>query len=247
MAQSNGLFTSEKVFVIPVTVIDDNASHTESSSNLDSATPKAPESTVLESVITPAQETVRTADSSLSTPVKTRRPALTLLFSKLSTLTTVIIATTALLLVGSKLAGFRAFTVMSGSMEPEYPVGSMIFVKPTNYKSLKIGDVISFVANSDKTIVTHRIVDIKIDPADSEVYRFRTQGDANASPDANLVHNKNVLGTPVLVIPGLGYLAYYLQQPPGLYIALCVGTLLLAWTFLPGPLEERRKTARNPL
>ncbi|MBQ6396241.1 hypothetical protein IJH89_01500, partial [Candidatus Saccharibacteria bacterium] len=76
---------------------------------------------------------------------------------------------------------------------------------------------------------------------DPETLRFRTQGDANASPDANLVHYKNVLGTPVLPLPYLGYVAYNIQRPPGIYIALIAGTLLLAWTFLPGTLEGRRK------
>ena len=130
---------------------------------------------------------------------------------------------------------------MSGSMEPDFPVGAMIYVRPTNYKDLKVGDVISYVANSDKTVVTHRIVGIEPDKSDPETLRFRTQGDANASPDANLVHYKNVLGTPVLTLPYLGYVAYNIQRPPGIYIALIAGTLLLAWTFLPGTLEGRRK------
>ena len=134
---------------------------------------------------------------------------------------------------------------MSGSMEPEYPVGSMIFVKPTNYYDLKIGDVISFVASDDKTVVTHRIAEIKVDEKDASVWRFATKGDANEVNDSNLVHYKNVLGTPVITIPLIGYFAHDIQQPPGLYIALVAGTLLLAWTFLPGTLEERRKTARK--
>ena len=165
--------------------------------------------------------------------------------SRLGTFATAIVALLAVALVGLKIAGFRTFTVMSGSMEPEYPVGSMIYVKPTDYKTLKVGDVISYVANSDNTIVTHRIVAIETDEKDPEVLRFKTQGDANASADAKLVHYKNVLGTPILTIPYLGYIAHNIQQPPGIYITLVVGTLLLAWTFLPGTLEERRKTARK--
>lgn len=167
--------------------------------------------------------------------------------SCLGTFATAVVTIIAIILVGLKIAGFRTFTVMSGSMEPEYPVGSMIYVKPINYKSLKVGDVISYVANNDKTIVTHRIVAIERDSKDPETLRFKTQGDANSAPDANLVHYKNVLGTPVIIIPHIGYFAHNIQQPPGIYIALVVGTLLLAWTFLPGTLEERRKTARKSI
>lgn len=164
---------------------------------------------------------------------------------RVGTVATVIVAIVALALVGLRIAGFRTFTVMSGSMEPDYPVGAMIYVKPVDYKSLKVGDVISFVANNDKTVVTHRIDEIAVDENDSEVWRFRTKGDANTTADAQLVHYKNVIGTPVTVIPYIGYLAHNIQQPPGIYIALVVGSLLLAWTFLPGTLEGRRKTARN--
>lgn len=164
---------------------------------------------------------------------------------RLGTVVTVLVAICALTLVGMRIAGFRTFTVMSGSMEPDYSVGSMIYVKPVDYKSLKEGDVISFVANNEKTVVTHRIAEIQVDENDSEVWRFKTKGDANNTADAQLVHYKNVIGTPIIKIPFIGYLAHNIQQPPGIYIALVVGTLLLAWTFLPGTLEGRRKTARN--
>ena len=164
---------------------------------------------------------------------------------RLGTCVAAVVAIIAITLVGLRLAGFRTFTVMSGSMEPQYPVGAMVYVKPVDYQSLKVGDVISFVADDDKTVVTHRIAEIEIDEKDASVWRFRTKGDANNTPDANLVHYKNVLGTPMITIPFIGRLAYNIQQPPGIYIALVVGTLLLAWTFLPGTLEERRKTARK--
>lgn len=165
--------------------------------------------------------------------------------ARLGTVITAVVAIVAVGLVGMRIAGFRTFTVMSGSMEPEYPVGSMLYVQPVDYQSLQVGDVISYVANDEKTVVTHRIVEIEVDEKDASVLRFRTKGDANTAADAKLVHYKNVLGTPMITIPYIGYFAHNIQQPPGIYIALVVGTLLLAWTFLPGTLEERRKTARK--
>ena len=165
--------------------------------------------------------------------------------ARFGTILVAAIAVCAVVLVGLRLAGFRTFTVMSGSMEPEYPVGAMIYVRPVDYRSLNVGDVISYVANDEKTVVTHRIAEIEIDKNDANVWRFKTKGDGNAVADSKLVHYKNVLGTPVIVLPYIGYFAHNIQQPPGVYIALVVGTLLLAWTFLPGTLEERRKTARK--
>lgn len=166
---------------------------------------------------------------------------------RLGTFAVAIIVVIAVALVGMRLAGFKTFTVMSGSMEPDLPVGSMVYVRPVDYKSLKVGDVISYVANDEKTVVTHRIVDIEVDKEDSGVWRFKTKGDANTTSDGNLVHYKNVLGTPVFIIPQIGYFAHNIQRPPGIYITLVVGTLLLAWTFLPSTLEERRKTARKSI
>ena len=165
--------------------------------------------------------------------------------SRIATLAVGVVAVLAVVLVGLRLAGFRTFTVMSGSMVPEYPVGALIYVRPVNYYDLQVGDVISYVANDEKTIVTHRITEIEVDKNDASVWRFRTKGDANESADTSLVHYKNVLGTPMITIPYIGYVAHNIQQPPGIYITLVVGTLLLAWTFLPGTLEERRKTARK--
>ena len=140
------------------------------------------------------------------------------------------------------MLGVQVFTVLSGSMEPEYPTGSLIYVRPVDTDELETGDVITFMLDAE-TVATHRIVEIVPAADDPTTLRFRTKGDANDAVDGSLVHYKNVLGTPIITIPLIGYVAHNIQQPPGVYIMLVVGTLLLAWTFLPGTLEGRRKTA----
>ena len=138
----------------------------------------------------------------------------------------------ALLLVGVRVFGMQVFTVLSGSMEPVYHVGSLIYVKETDPMTLQPGDVITFMLDED-TVATHRIVDVIPDEEDSSVIRFQTKGDANDAVDGSLVHYKNVLGTPVFTIPKLGYLASYIQNPPGTYVAISAGAVLLALVFLP--------------
>ena len=157
-----------------------------------------------------------------------------------STIMVGIIFVFAIFLVGMRLFGFELYTVMSGSMEPEYHVGSLIYVKRVDVSTLNQGDVITFVADKDNTVITHRIADIKYDNGE---LKFRTKGDANDVEDAALVHNKNVLGTPVFQIPLLGYLAFYIQRPPGIYIALVAGTLLLAAVIAPTFNKGKEKTA----
>lgn len=138
----------------------------------------------------------------------------------------------AVLLVGVRLVGFQVFTVLSGSMEPTYHTGSLIYVKEVDYKEIEPGQVITFMLDED-TVATHRVVEVVPDEEDSAVLRYRTKGDANDSEDGSLVHYKNILGTPVFTIPYLGYLANYIQNPPGMYIAISVGAVFLLLVFLP--------------
>ena len=138
----------------------------------------------------------------------------------------------ALLLVGARLIGLQVFTVLSGSMEPTYHTGSLIYVKKVDATKLSEGTVITFMLDED-TLATHRIVGVVPDEEDPSVIRYRTKGDANESEDGSLVHYKNVVGTPVFTIPKLGYLANYIQHPPGTYVAISAGALILLLMFLP--------------
>ncbi len=138
----------------------------------------------------------------------------------------------AIALVGVRLVGIQVFTVLSGSMEPAYHVGSLIYVKEVDYKQLQPGDVITFMLD-ENTVATHRIVEVVPDEEDPETLRYRTKGDANNAADGGLVHYKNVIGTPIFTIPKLGYFADYIQNPPGTYVAISAGAILLLLVFLP--------------
>ena len=138
----------------------------------------------------------------------------------------------AVLLVGVRLAGLQVFTVLSGSMEPTYHTGSLIYVKKVDPYTIKEGQPITFMLD-ENTVATHRVVGIVPDEEDPTVIRFRTKGDANEAEDGSLVHYKNVIGTPVFSIPKLGYLANYIQHPPGTYVAVSAGAAVLLLMFLP--------------
>ncbi|MCF0135366.1 MAG: signal peptidase I [Lachnospiraceae bacterium] len=150
-------------------------------------------------------------------------------------ITTVIVIAAVLLaaaFVGVRLIGFQVFTVLSGSMEPTYLTGSLIYVKSVDYTELEPGDVITFLLDED-TVATHRIVEVLPDEEDPAVLRYRTKGDANDVEDGGLVHYRNVIGTPVFTIPYLGYVAAYIQSPPGTYVAIAAGAILILLVFLP--------------
>lgn len=156
--------------------------------------------------------------------------------------TTVILAAAvllAVLLAGVRVAGLQVFQVMSGSMEPVYPVGSLIYVKKQAPSGLEIGDDITYRMGKDM-VVTHRIVGIFPREEDPSKLCFQTKGLANGSPDAALVQEQQLIGKAVFGIPYLGKVFGYLRQPPGLYVVLA-GTAL----FLILPELFTGKTPRN--
>ena len=67
-----------------------------------------------------------------------------------------VIVAFAILLVGVRLVGLRPLVVLSGSMEPTYHVGSMVYVKSVDPESIEVGDPITFLINEDLDMATHR-------------------------------------------------------------------------------------------
>ena len=155
----------------------------------------------------------------------------------ISTVAVVLVVILALLLVGVRLVGLRPMCVLSGSMEPTYHTGSLIYDKKVDPFTLKEGDVITFMVSED-TLATHRIVGVVPDEDEPGTIRFRTKGDANDAEDGTLVHYKNVVGTPVFTIPYLGYFSNWITHAPGKYIAITAAVVFLILLFLPDMLKK---------
>lgn len=150
-----------------------------------------------------------------------------------------VLAALAVLLVGVRLFGLTPYVVLSGSMEPAYPTGSLIYVRRTDPQTVEVGTPITFVLNADLQVATHRVTAV-----DPEREQFRTKGDANDAEDGSPVHFNNLIGVPVFCIPLLGYAAHFISAPPGLYLAASFALALLVLLFLPDrlkPVEGRRK------
>lgn len=150
----------------------------------------------------------------------------------------------ACLFAGVRLFGLNPYVVLSGSMEPEYHTGSLIYVRKTDYRNLKPGDVITFMMGDSKTIVTHRIVKVVEIPSEDDptAKKFQTKGDRNDSADNGAVHYRNIIGEPVFSIPWLGRFYFSMKDHWG--ITLTVGLLLILMFFVPdiyGAAEKSRK------
>lgn len=163
----------------------------------------------------------------------------------LNTITTVmvvIVVALAVLLVGFRFIGFDTYIVLSGSMEPAYKTGSLIYARDTEPEDVEIGDVITFKLADNETRVTHRVVDIQ---GEGTALEFVTKGDNNEDIDASPVPANMLMGKVKLCIPFLGYVANYIQNPPGLYFAAGVGVLLIVLMFLTDALIEEDKKAKK--
>jgi signal peptidase I len=105
-----------------------------------------------------------------------------------------------------------ARSVLTGSMEPAIPTGSVVFVYPQ--ESYGVGDIVTFKPNgSEETIsITHRIIE-ETNGASGTI--FTTKGDANELKDADLLYERDIYGEVVFHIPYLGRLLDVAKTPWG--------------------------------
>ena len=157
----------------------------------------------------------------------------------------------AIFLMGARICGLKVYTVLSGSMAPTYHTGDLIFVKEVS-ESAKVeeGTPITFVLNEDLDVATHRVVRV-----DYEKKCFYTKGDANSGEDAAPVLWENLIGVPKFNIPLLGYVSNFVQNPPGMWITIALGLILIIAVFIPDILkkkpapqtETKEKTVENQI
>jgi len=153
-----------------------------------------------------------------------------------------IVVLLAVVIAGPRLIGFQPYAVLSGSMEPTYHVGSLIYVQPCDASQVQVGDPITFVLNEDLVVATHRVV--RIDEANQ---RFYTKGDANDAEDGSPVHFNNLIGKPVFTLPYLGYVSNFLETTKGRIIGITIVVALLLLAFLPDMMTagQRKGGAEN--
>lgn len=96
-----------------------------------------------------------------------------------------------------RLAGLQIFQVVSGSMEPSIPTGSLVYVRQTEPEEVEEKDVIAFYSASDTgAVITHRVMNNQVVSG-----RFITKGDANDQEDPLPVEYDDYLGRVVFTLP----------------------------------------------
>ena len=131
-----------------------------------------------------------------------------------------------------RLMGIRVYDVVSGSMEPTIPVGSMIFVKPVDGDEIMDGDVIAFYSNG--VVVTHRVMENR-----RLEKQFITKGDANEQVDMNWIDYEELLGRVDRHIPMMGEFTAHLTTPLGKIYLFAVLVCGLLFNLIAGRLRDR--------
>jgi signal peptidase len=161
----------------------------------------------------------------------------------------------AALLVGPRIAGLQPLIVLTGSMEPTLRVGGLAFMRPLAdaqppesapvldpawqpTSAIRAGDIITFRMHRDPTqTISHRVLAVI---EDEQGRRFQTQGDASPRPDVLPVLPEQVVGTVVLSVPRLGYVADWLRHGPSYLVLVGIPTAVVV-------LGESFKIARDIL
>lgn len=129
--------------------------------------------------------------------------------------------------------GYKPLIVMTGSMEPVYKVGSIIYYKEVNIDEIKVDDVITFKNND--SLITHRVIRI-------EDNKFITKGDANETEDFTKVRYEDIKGKVIKKsIPYLGYYVRFINEH--MYLVYFVVFILLV-EFILSNLENKEKNIK---
>lgn len=159
----------------------------------------------------------------------------------LSTVVMLLLAAVAAVILVPMLMGFKEMAVLSGSMEPTIPVGSIVYVKPLDDPTqLEPGDICTYTLSDGETMVTHRVVSV-----DPETSTLITKGDANETEDGAVAFSQ-VYGETKFHLPYLGYIAMNIKTPTGIMVVCGVLVVVILLNFIPAIIdagEEDKKKA----
>ncbi len=129
-----------------------------------------------------------------------------------------------LLLFAIPQTGLKALTVVTGSMRPTIPPGSLVLVRRVPNAQLHIGDVVTYInpRNTQQTI-THRIIELK---PQAGLPGFITKGDANNSADQPILGG-NVVGKVIWHVGVVGRIVNWSKTPLGLALLLGIPGIII--------------------
>ena len=138
-----------------------------------------------------------------------------------------------------RLMGIKIYGVMTGSMEPAYSVGGVVYVKSCDASKISEGDVITFRLGTDtEAVMTHRVLQM-------DGSFFITKGDANNTEDPEPVSYDRLIGRVVFFIPKLAGLANFVDSATGRYFFILLFALSLILWITGDLLKNSRKETKQ--
>jgi signal peptidase len=133
-----------------------------------------------------------------------------------------------ILIVVPYVSGSTPMTILTSSMEPRLPPGTLVVVKPTPADEIRVGDVMTYqIRSGEPDVVSHRV--ISVSSLSDGTFTFTTKGDNNDSPDENPVIEAQVRGVVWYSVPWVGYVATAVNGPNRSWIVSALAIALLAY------------------
>ena len=136
------------------------------------------------------------------------------------------------------LLGYQIYEVVSGSMEPEIPVGSLVYVEPAQPAEVREGEIIVFYSGG--SAVTHRVVQNRLVEGE-----FVTKGDANQQEDLNTISYASLVGRVKYHIPFIGQLLVIYTSGVGKIYVVCYAACGVMFNMLAARLRDRARENQN--
>ncbi|WP_084038476.1 signal peptidase I [Demequina sp. NBRC 110053] len=145
------------------------------------------------------------------------------------------------------VTGSTPYTIITSSMEPSYPAGTLVIVRPVEPDDVRIGSVITYQLESGKAeVVTHRVVEIIQPSVPGEEPRFVTKGDANGVPDEEPVMEVQLRGEVWYSVPWIGWVNNVVNgDMRAVIIPIVAGVLFLyaGYQVVSAVVQRRRERA----
>jgi signal peptidase len=168
---------------------------------------------------------------------KNKKNPIALICNIVGTILLVVLILGCLPLTVPKLVGYHIYTVISGSMEPEIPTGSLVYIKYADPVEVKEDEIIAFYSVMDTTsIITHRVV-----TNSTNMGQFITKGDANDQNDMEPIPYENYIGRVVLSVPVAGGIAQTVTTGPGRIAAICVIGIAIFLEIIASIIDNRTR------
>lgn len=153
----------------------------------------------------------------------------------------------ALVIVIPAIVGGSALTVLTSSMAPRFPPGTLIVIKPTPIDEIRVGDVMTYqIKSGQPAVISHRVISRMVDL--NGVTTFITKGDNNDLADKDPIREIQVKGTLWYAIPYLGWVNNAVNGEARPLVVPIVAGLLFAyalWMLISAALARQRSRA-NP-